>query len=327
MTNAYEDIAKASLIQYSVAQGKLKFLGHSGNITFCVEAPESKFLLRIHQSVSGIQDDIWQKPNIIESELIWLAALSRESNITVQKPLQNREGKWVTQVRRVNTQDVFYCSLLGWIDGIVSNTKRTPQQAYQLGLLIGKLHQHSRQWKLPQNFERPIYDENHFCLALSRLSPAVTSGLISVEHHKLLTAAVEKSDRMMKKLDRSPDVWGLIHADLHDGNYLFYNEQIRPIDFARCGFGYYLYDVAESLQYLPSQVRPSFFEGYQTSCKLPKNYLKIVEVFFIMALIDVFSFHVNNPKEHEWLSQEVQYVAEQVIPKYLESESFLFNSY
>ena len=34
--------------------------------------------------------------------------------------------------------------------------------------------------------------------------------------------------------------WGLIHADLHEGNYLFHNEQIRPIDFYRCGFGYYL---------------------------------------------------------------------------------------
>lgn len=327
MANAYEDIAKAALIQYPVAQGKLNFLGHSGNVTFCVEASESKFLLRIHQSVSGIEDDIWQKPNVIESELMWLTALSRESNITVQKPLQNQEGKWVTQIPRDNTQDVFYCSLLGWIDGVVSNAERTPQQAYQLGLLIGKLHQHSRKWKLPQNLERPIYDENHFLIALSKLAPAVTSSLISAEHQKLLTAAVQKSESIMKTLDRSPDIWGLIHADLHDGNYLFYNEQIRPIDFARCGFGYYLYDIAESLQYLSRQVRPSFFEGYQTICKLPENYLEIVEAFFIMALIDVFSFHVNNPKEHEWLSQEVQYVAEQVIPKYLESESFLFNSY
>ncbi|MDJ0632659.1 MAG: phosphotransferase [Xenococcaceae cyanobacterium MO_188.B29] len=243
--NSYKPIAQAALNQYALVQGKLNFLGHSGNVTFSVEAPEGKFLLRIHQLISGIQDNIWQKPNIIESELRWLAALCRETDIKVQEPLQNQYGKWLTQVLGDNTTDVFYCSLLRWIDGVVSNAERTPHQAYQLGLLIAKLHQHSRQWKLPQNFERPVYDESHFRVALSKLAPAITSGLISAKSYRLLTAAVEKSEGIMKKLSRSPDIWGLIHADLHDGNYLFYNEQIRPIDFARCGFGYYLYDVAE----------------------------------------------------------------------------------
>ncbi len=46
-----------------------------------------------------------------------------------------------------------------------------------------------------------------------------------------------------------------------------------------------------------------------------------------MALIDVFSFHVNNPKEHKWLSNEIKYVAEKLIPKYLQGESFLLNTY
>jgi hypothetical protein len=38
-------------------------------------------LLRIHQSVSRSDDNIWKNPKIIESELMWLAALSCEDNI------------------------------------------------------------------------------------------------------------------------------------------------------------------------------------------------------------------------------------------------------
>lgn len=46
-----------------------------------------------------------------------------------------------------------------------------------------------------------------------------------------------------------------------------------------------------------------------------------------MALIDVLSFHVNNPQEHEWLSDTVKDVASEHIPRYLKGESFLFDKY
>lgn len=322
-TDAYGRIAKAALNQYAVVQGELRFLGHSGNVTFYVEAPEEKFLLRIHQAFSGLQDDLWQRPDIIESELLWLVALRHETNVIVQEPVQNLEGRWVTQVLADDTQDVFYCSLLRWIDGYVSDTDLTPQQAYQLGLLIAQLHRHSSQWKLPQNFVRPIFDENRLRAALSAFYPAVPYGLISSEHYRMLTLAADKIESMMKRLGQAQDIWGLIHADLHDTNYLFHNEQIRPIDFARCGFGYYLYDIAESIQYLLPHVRASFFEGYQTIRNLPDRYLQIVEGFFIMAIIYNYSFHLNNPKEHKWISDDIQHIAKRHLHKYLEGESFL----
>ncbi|EAZ89655.1 aminoglycoside phosphotransferase/kinase family protein [Crocosphaera chwakensis] len=162
------------------------------------------------------------------------------------------------------------------MDGAISDTQRTPQQAYQLGLLMAQLHQHSSRWKLPSNFERPLYDANHFYASLSKLNS---------------------------------------------------NEQIRPIDFALCGFGYYLYDVASALQYLTSSIRFSFLEGYNTIRQLPENYIEIVEAFFILAVIDVFSNHVSNPKEHEWLAESVSYVCENHVSRFLRDEPFLFNLY
>ena len=328
-TDTYERIAKAALNQYPIVPEKLQFLGHSENVTFCVEAVEEKYLLRIHQPISGLKDDIWQRPDVIESELLWLDALHRETNVTVQEPVQNLQGGWVTQVLVDDTQDVFSCSLLRWIDGCTSDTRRTAQQAHQLGSLIAQLHRHSSQWELPENFVRPTFDENSLRTALESLYPAVSHGLISPENYRLLTLTTQKIDSMMKTLGQAQDIWGwgLIHADLHEGNYLFHNEEIRPIDFARCGFGYYLYDLAESLDHFLPQIRTSFFEGYETIAKLPSNYLKIAEGFSIMSSIESFAFHGNNPKEHEWLSNTVKYVAEKHIRKYLEGESFLLDVY
>ncbi len=320
----YESIAKAALNQYAVVYKKLQFLGHSENVTFYVEAAAEKFLFRIHQPVSASHDNIWQQPSIIKSELLWLAALSKDIDVVVQQPIKNQQGEWVTQVSTDNTQDIFSCSLLRWIDGNISETRRSSQQAHQLGSIIAQLHQHRSQWELPQNFIRPTFDENRLRAALQSLYPAVSNGLISVEHYQLLTTATQKIENMMKTLARVQN-WGLIHADLHQSNYLFHNEQIRPIDFGRCGFGHYLYDIAQFIDHFLPEVRSSFFEGYQTIRNLPENYLQIIEGFSIMASIEVFAFHANNPNEHKWLSSTVQYVSENHIPKYLENESFLLD--
>lgn len=323
----YNDIAQAALEQYDISQGQYQFLGHSGSVTFRIETQTDKFLLRIHQAISGFQEDVWERLEVIESELLWLAALHLDTKLVVQNPIRNLQNKWVTQVLADEITEVFYCSLLHWIDGDTLESQRTLQQAYQLGLLIAQLHQHSHQWRLPENFVRPAYDQNRLKAALSALQPAILQELISAKDYNILEVAACQVQTMIEALDQTQEIWGLIHADLHESNYLLHNEELRPIDFARCGFGYYLYDVASSLLHLLPTVRPAFFEGYQTIRKLPENYVQITESFFIMALIEGLSFHVNNPLEHEWVSETVQEIAREHIPQYLQGESFLFDKY
>lgn len=328
MTQAsvYDDIAKFALDQYGL-EGESRFLGHSGSVTFLIQAQEEKFLLRIHQTISSRFDDVWQKLEVIESELLWLDALHQDTKLVMQKPVKNLQNTWITQVAGDENTETFYCSLLHWVDGEIIQSERTPQQAYQLGVLMAQLHQHSQRWQIPQNFIRPAYDQNRFHAALAKLYPAILQSLISTENYNILETAVRQIQEMMETLEQNREVWGLIHADLHDGNYLLHGDELRPIDFARCGFGYYLYDVASTLQYLPPAVRASFFEGYQTSEKLPENYIQIVEGFFIVAMIDVLSFHVSNPKEQQGVSDTVKDVAKEHIPLYLHGESFLFDKY
>ncbi|MBD2364387.1 phosphotransferase [Anabaena minutissima FACHB-250] len=325
--NIYEYIAKAAVAQYDMAEGESCFLGHSESVTFCIKTQAEKFLLRIHRPISTIQGDVWQNPQVIESELLWLAALRNDTEIVVQEPVKNLQDSWLTQVSADETGEVFYCSLLHWIDGNILNAQRTPQQAYQLGLLLARLHHHSSHWQPPQNFVRPAYDQNRLQTALSALYPAVLQELISAEDYKTLEVAASQVQGMIETLGQKQNIWGLIHADLHEGNYLLHNEEFRPIDFGRCGFGYYLYDIASSLQYLLPTVRPFFFEGYEAIRKLPEHYLQITEGFFIMALIEVLSFHVNNPQEHKWISETVPYIVKEHVNLYLESESFLFDKY
>ena len=124
-TGVYDDIAKSVLEQYGLEQGQCYFLGHSENVTFRVETQQRKFLLRIHQAISSSHDDVWQKPEVIESELLWLAALHHDTKLVVQKPIRNLQNRWVTSVAGKENTEIFYCSLLDWIDGEIVQSERT----------------------------------------------------------------------------------------------------------------------------------------------------------------------------------------------------------
>ncbi|NJO80628.1 MAG: hypothetical protein HC827_20380 [Cyanobacteria bacterium RM1_2_2] len=125
----YDHIAQATLDQYDLAQGQCWFLGHSGSVTFRIKTQEEKFLLRIHRAISSSQENVWQSPRVIESELLWLSALDLDTELVVQKPIKNLHDRWVTQVNEDNEDtEIFYCSLLRWIDGEISQAERTPQR-------------------------------------------------------------------------------------------------------------------------------------------------------------------------------------------------------
>jgi Ser/Thr protein kinase RdoA (MazF antagonist) len=179
MKISYDAIAQAAISQYGIVPDRCHFLGHSESVTFCVETSSEKFLLRIHQPTAQNQDNRWQQPEVIESELLWLSALHDETSISLQKPVKNLDHRWVTQVWVDESAGRFYCSLLHWLEGEVMSVQPTAQQAYRLGTVLARLHQHSHQWQLPQNFVRPAYDRSRLQWALSELHRAVLSGLIS----------------------------------------------------------------------------------------------------------------------------------------------------
>ncbi|HEY9734827.1 MAG TPA: phosphotransferase [Trichocoleus sp.] len=128
----------------------------------------------------------------------------------------------------------------------------------------------------------------------------------------------------MSGLRQTDGTWGLIHADLHQGNYVLHGEEVRPIDFSRCGFGFYLYDIGQALGDLEPPLRSHFFKGYTRIRSLPQEYVDIVEAFFVGATVENFAFLSANLQEHEWLARAVPYVVKNHLHQYLRGKTFLF---
>ena len=81
----------------------------------------------------GSLEAYWTAPDAIRSELIWLEALSRESDLTVPEPVRNRRGELVTFAGGAA------CTLLTWVDGEQRERIATPEEAEAVGAMIGRL--------------------------------------------------------------------------------------------------------------------------------------------------------------------------------------------
>ena len=88
----------------------------------------------------------------------------------------------------------------------------------------------------------------------------------------------------MHMLGEGPEVFGLIHADIHQWNYLFHKGNVHLIDFDTGGWGYFAYDIAVTFSTLLnhpnlSALRVAFLQGYRQVRPLPEEQEACIDTF------------------------------------------------
>src|SRR5690606_15663653 len=146
--------------------------------------------------------------------------------------------------------------LLSWIEGEQKPFVPSVKDAGKVGTMIGKLHNQSSKWVIPDGFSRPSFDEKKLSNSLVKIQKAVDQGVITKEGEALILAG-QKAKSVMMKLKKSNTTWGVIHADLIPSNFIFHDGLVSPIDFGACGSGFYLFDLGWTFSY----IHPSFREG------------------------------------------------------------------
>ena len=126
----------------------------------------------------------------------------------------------------------------------------------------------------------------------------------------------------MAELGSKPDVFGLIHADLHLENALFDGDAVRLIDFDDCGLGYWLYDLAVPLwEYRDRDdypaIRAALLDGYGSRRALPDvslldDFIATRHVSFGLWFVGMAqvnpAFAANLDKTMGWLRRELDRV-------------------
>jgi Ser/Thr protein kinase RdoA (MazF antagonist) len=320
----YAKLAAAAVARYPLDAPTCSFIQHSENVTFKVQNGAEAYLLRLHEPRSPAFGTHGADKAAIRSELLWLEALQRR-RLPVQRPLRNRQGELVTQVEK-GSGGKLNCSLLSWLEGgLYSLDLETADTVAQIGDLAAQLHLHASRWRIPDGFVRPARDQAYFESAIQSLEPAAQDGRIAYQDFKALKAAIEGLVALMGQLRKTRRTHGVIHADLHRGNFVHQDGRVSPIDFSFCSFGHYAFDLGICLANTSSSLHAVFLESYTRFFKLPPNYSRLIESFFIGGWVGTFSLWVNDPQAQEILAERVPYIAREFAVRFNRDERFWFD--
>jgi Ser/Thr protein kinase RdoA (MazF antagonist) len=308
-------VALIALQNYELDWEQIRFNQLSDTCTFVIEtSKDGAFLLRIHTGTTREE---------IDSEIVWLDASNEKVGVTLPKGILDLNG---SKTVRIDQEDgnPCYASLMRWVEGVHASGGLTEDQIYKEGILLAKLHLASQSFELTPNFIRPIWGELSFRKALTRLSQHYDRFLTAVEF-KLYQSAAERILSWINKISKDGESYGLVHGDLHQGNIIFHDGYPHPIDFGRCGFGYFLYDIAHTILGLYPSQRELVIKGYESNKKLEGDWLPALESFTVMVMIESYCHHAPDPRENERLKEEQPY-AQAIIKNYLAGAPFLFNA-
>ncbi len=264
-------LAQAAVAEYDLPPVRLTLMVHRFNTTFRVDTGDGeRYVLRIHRAGTPTVETVW-------SELEWLAAIRRDTALEVPIPIATRSGDLLTVAHVPGVVAPHICVLLGWLPGKQIKRGLTPGHLERVGELMAHLQNHGAQWERPQGFVRGRvdYPVKSAQWEDDPLAPHVLAGIHALVGESLSEAEAAKVTSILvgvraveQELGKGPEVFGLIHADLHYFNLLFGGGVVRAIDFDDCGFGYVLYDFAVMLNELLDRadyasLRAGLLRGYR----------------------------------------------------------------
>jgi Ser/Thr protein kinase RdoA (MazF antagonist) len=295
------------LSEYGIDHPEITFLRHNENRTYKVtdKSDRNTYLFRLHWPITENFLGLQHTEEGLHYELQLLQEIANNTDLTVQYPIQNRNGDFVKKIPNGNSE--ILCSVVKWIGGrnLQKEDLSDPQSVYRLGVHTAKLHQFLRTINhVPLN-ARPHYGHLWIRRLSDQISLGIGKGLFSQSNFSLVDQVLNIMQSRLADLDDS-GAWGLIHADLNMGNILVTAEEgYAFIDFSLFGYGYYLFDVAMGALNSTVDTRDRFFEGYFGDSEVAEDILTTVEGFMLLSVLGYYAFHMENEQIHPWIKERM----------------------
>ena len=257
-------LALQALEEYGLAGAQLRPLKHWNNTTFAVQSGQRRLVLRLNRP--GFQDQA-----AIHSELCWLQALAG-AGLQVPAPVAAPDGRLVITARTEGVPEPRDCALFAWLPGRFLDRRLGPAQLEAVGRFAARLH--CAPFSPPSGFVRKAWDLHTLLGGDPGIDQEGIETHLGAGDRQVIAAVHTHLARAFADLERGPETWGLIHADLHPGNLLFQGQEVGAIDFDDCGWGCFAYELAVTLSELRGRstygaLRLALLRGYRQVRDLP----------------------------------------------------------
>ncbi|MBY0120912.1 phosphotransferase [Bacillus sp. S/N-304-OC-R1] len=267
-----------------------KLLGDFENFVYEVYKDEEPYILRITHSSHRELEDLY-------AEIEWVNYLSGHG-IQVSTAIQSIQGKYV-EFCTAQDQSMFYASLFSKASGEPVNIREVSIRADLFsawGQTIGQMHKATRKYvPSPLIKKRPQWDEDELLNIEKYFSE---EDIVEKENAKELIAQIQG-------LPKNIENFGLIHSDIHSGNFFFDERGIHVFDFDDCCYHWFVSDIAIPLYYsclsrfsadqtlereeFGRSFMQAFLDGYRSVCDLPQNWEQQLPLFLMLRDITLYS--------------------------------------
>jgi Ser/Thr protein kinase RdoA (MazF antagonist) len=197
------------------------------------------YALRIRKVIASYHEQVM-------SELTFLRDLHQQSAAEIPLPIATKSNQLFCRI--TVRGESYVCILFSWVPGIhVGAQDISCAQMGAMAQAVSRLHNFSSGYNPPPDFVRSVYDEQWYFGPQSWNTSKEFISRLNPVHTAFLQTINETVSAYLRRYPRNSATFGLIHYDLHVGNFLFHDTIANMLDFDECGYGYYLFDLAHLL--------------------------------------------------------------------------------
>ncbi len=317
-------LAIQALEAYDLKISRVSLLGRFTNTLFRVRTRESgRYVVRV--CTPG-----WRTDTDLNSEVLWLEALDRDTDLGAPVPLRARDGRAFVTAEADGVPEPRRCMVMSWIPGVPLGKRLTPANLEHMGTLHARMHAFGAAFQPPEGFTT-----RRMSSYLARDEPEVLFAESSADAFAgdALAVLMEVRERVQQAYEELyADAAGLrvIHNDLwHDNIKVDRRHRngcggLRPLDFEDTVWGYPVQDLAAAIQDLADAVPAESLEsavaalqrGYERVAPWPERVPGEIDVFRAGRALWVANYVAGHQREHlhghvNWLVPKLrQFLAE-----------------
>ncbi len=178
---------------------------------------------------------------LLRRELVWLAALGRDTDLRVPEPILTLSGDLFRSVSMEGVPGTRACTVQRWIEGERREAELTEAEARAIGRFAASLHRHAEGFRWPEELDLPYVSPAERAVAAADI---LSDLLAIVDDRALLRSAVGRIADVTNSLGEGPDAVGSIHGDLRLRKLRHEADSVGAFGFDECRKGAYLDDLS-----------------------------------------------------------------------------------
>jgi Ser/Thr protein kinase RdoA (MazF antagonist) len=240
----------------------------------------------------------------IRSELWWLQALHRDTDLRVPRPVAARDGELLVTVRASGVPSPCHCALFTWASGRAP--LRTPSRsvARNMGMALASMHLHTDGLLLPPWFSRQRMDTVWNIGMPDALQSDAPHPALQPRLRGMALRRMDEAQSALNGLYADPSGVRLCHFDLHLANVKVQGDQLHILDFDDCAWSFAIQDISVSLYGFharsrdPAALSEAFLEGYASLRSMPDHFEELIDILIDIRVADGLSYWLDDENRH-----------------------------